>query len=281
MLDFAVTAFASVLFVMDPVGAVPAYLVLTGNEQPAQRRRTALKASVTAVVLLSLFAAAGNALFRVLGLTLPAFQVAGGVLLFAVALDMMKAQRPTQEDPGELREGEAKEDVALTPLAVPMLAGPASLSTVATLMSRARGWPEVSSVYLAVVLAGAITYLTLRLAGPLHQRLGQAGVHVFSRVFGLLLAAIAVQFVLDGLRHRRGLSPAAGVNRLAPVNIAAPTGPRSTTRHQSRRRATRPCSGRGVPVARPPSGCECRDDNRPPASPHPVARLLHAGSVIR
>jgi multiple antibiotic resistance protein len=200
MLTFALTALASILFVVDPPGALPAYLVMSEGDDAAKRRRTARKAAVAATLVLAGFAAAGNGLFHLLGLTLPAFQIAGGLILFLVALDMMRAQRPTKEGPAEVSEGRAKEDVAITPLAVPLLAGPAALSTVATLMAQAPGWEEVLIVYLAVAVTGGVIYLTLRLAEPLFRMLGQTGIQVLGRVLGLLLAGIAVQFVLNGLR---------------------------------------------------------------------------------
>jgi multiple antibiotic resistance protein len=200
MYDFALTALASVLFVVDPVGAVPGYLAMTEGDEPAKRLRTAWKASIAAGVVMAVFAAAGELIFRVLGLTMPAFRVAGGLILFLVALDMLRAQRSTQEQPEELSEGRSKDDVALTPLAIPMLAGPASLSTVATLMSQARGPAEAAIVYLAIGVAAVVTGITLQLAAPLHRLLGKTGIHVLTRVFGLLLAAIAVQFVLEGLK---------------------------------------------------------------------------------
>ncbi len=209
MLDFALTALASILFVVDPVGAVPGYLAMTEGYDRAKRRRTAWRASLAAAGVMAVFAAAGKVIFRLLGLTMPAFQVAGGLILFLVALDMIRAQRPTQERPDELSEGRAKEDVALTPLAIPMLAGPASLSTVATLMSQANGAAEATVVYLAIGVAAVATGVTLQLAAPLHRLLGRTGIHVLTRVFGLLLAAIAVQFVLDGLRAAGAIPPAA------------------------------------------------------------------------
>jgi multiple antibiotic resistance protein len=207
MLDFALTAMASILFVMDPVGAVPGYLAMTEGDDPAKRRRTAWKASVAAGAVMAAFAAAGKVVFRLLGLTMPAFQVAGGLILFLVALDMLRAQRPTQEQPDELSEGRAKSDVALTPLAIPMLAGPASLSTVATLMSRAQGSAQAALIYGAIAVAAAVTGVTLQLAAPLHRLLGRTGIHVLSRMFGLLLAAIAVQFVLNGLGKAGVIQP--------------------------------------------------------------------------
>jgi multiple antibiotic resistance protein len=200
MLDFALTALVSILFVIDPVAAVPAYLAMTEGDSAEKRRRTAWKASLAAAIVLALFAAAGKAMFRFLGLTMPAFQIAGGAILFLVALDMLQAQRPTKEQPEEISEGRTKDDIALTPLAIPMLAGPASLSTVATLMSQAKDVTEAAVVYASIVVAAVVTGVTLQLAAPLNRLLGKTGIHVLTRVFGLLLAAIAVQFVLNGLR---------------------------------------------------------------------------------
>jgi multiple antibiotic resistance protein len=113
---------------------------------------------------------------------------------------MLRAERSTQEGVGEVREGAAKADVAITPLAVPMLADPAALSTVTMLMNRAGSGLDVAFIYLAIFLTGFASYMTLRLAEPLYRGVGQTGIHVFGRGFGLILAAIAVQFVLDGLQ---------------------------------------------------------------------------------
>ncbi len=215
MLDFTLTAFLSVLFLVDPPGTVPAFLALTANDTPEKRGRTALVACIAATLTLMAFALVGTYLFRILGLTLPAFQIAGGLILFLVALDMIRAQRSTQEDPAELAEGAAADDVAIAPLAIPLLAGPAALSTVAVLMSRAAGWAEVMSVFAAILLTGLVAYGTLLLANPIQRRLGTTGIHVLGRVLGLVLAGIAVQFVLDGLS-------AAGVIAPVPVAKAAP-----------------------------------------------------------
>jgi multiple antibiotic resistance protein len=199
MLDFATTAFVSVLFLVDPPGTVPAFIALTSRFTPAKRRRTALVASAAATLILMGFAAAGNVIFRVLGLTLPAFQIAGGLVLFVVALDMIRAQRSTQEEPSDMQEMSAATEVAIAPLAIPMLAGPAALSTVTVLMAQAEDTAAVGIVFLAIGLTGLVCYVTLRLAEPIQRRLGRTGVHVLDRVLGLVLAGIAVQFVLNGL----------------------------------------------------------------------------------
>jgi multiple antibiotic resistance protein len=210
MFSFALTALASILFVVDPPGALPAYLAMTEGDDAAKRRGTARKAALAATLVLAAFAGGGHGLFGFLGLTLPAFQIAGGLILFLVALDMMRAQRPTKEGPDEVNEGRVKEDIAITPLAVPLLAGPAALSTVTTLMSQASGWAEASLIYLAIAVTGAVSYVTLRLAEPLFRLLGRTGIQVMGRVLGLVLAGIAVQFVLNGLRAA-GIVPAASL----------------------------------------------------------------------
>lgn len=199
MLDFATTAFMSILFLVDPPGTVPAFMALTARQSPEKRRRTALVASVTATLTLAGFAAVGNFVFRVLNLTLPAFQIAGGLILFLVALDMIRAQRSTQENPDEMSENADSADVAVAPLAIPMLAGPAALSTVAVLMAQAADAAQAMLVFAAIGLTGLICFITLRLAEPIQRRLGKTGIHILGRVLGLLLAGIAVQFVLTGL----------------------------------------------------------------------------------
>ncbi len=200
MLDFVLTTFASILFIVDPLGAVPAYLVMVESDDARHRRQTAMKAALVATGTLVVFAAVGDAIFRLFGFTMPAFRIAGGIILFLVALDMIRAQRPTQEGPGEVSEGRAKDDVAVTPLGIPMLAGPAAMSTVAMLMSRTETWKHAAIVYAAILVTGLVSYGTLRLAEPLYRGLGKTGIHVFSRVLGLILTSIAVQFVLDGLK---------------------------------------------------------------------------------
>ena len=200
MLELLLSTTASILFVVDPLGAIPAYLVMAEGHDADQRQQTARKASLAATALLVVFAALGDTLLRLFGLTMAAFRIAGGAILFLVALDMIRARRATQERPDEVSEAAAKEDVAITPLAVPMLAGPAALSTVAMLAGQSESWSGAAAVYLAIVLTGAVAYLTLRLAEPLYRLLGRTGIHVFSRVLGLLLAVIAVQFILDGLK---------------------------------------------------------------------------------
>jgi multiple antibiotic resistance protein len=198
---FALVTFTSVLFIVDPVAAIPTYLVITQQESPLERRRTARRACIAMTVLLVVFAASGTMLFQAFGITLPAFRTAGGLILWFVAMDMLHGERRTQEGRDEVYEGQIKEDVALTPLAIPMLAGPGAISTAIVVAGQAHGALQTVVVYASIVLTGFISYLSLRLGEPLLGRLGKTGIRVVTRVMGLILAAVAVQFVLSGVRE--------------------------------------------------------------------------------
>jgi multiple antibiotic resistance protein len=199
--QFALVTTTSVLFIVDPVAVIPTYLIITRDETREQRRRTALRACIAMTMLLVVFAATGTLLFRTFGITLAAFRTAGGLILWFVALDMLQGERRTQEGRDEVAEGQAKDDVAVTPLAIPMLAGPGAISTVIVLSSQARGPAQTAIVYAAIILTGVVSFLTLRIGEPLLSRLGKTGVRVVTRIMGLLLAAVAVQFVLSGVKE--------------------------------------------------------------------------------
>ena len=205
LLQFALITFTSVLFIVDPIAVIPTYLVITRDETPIQRRRTALRACIAAALLLIAFGLAGKFIFQILGITMPAFRIAGGAILWIVAMDMLQAKRSTQESTPEIEEGRVKEDVALTPLAMPMLAGPGAISTIMVLAGQARTLPQSIVVYLSIVLTAAVCWLTLRIGERLMTRMGQTGIRVMTRIMGLLLAALAAQFVLTGVREGMSL----------------------------------------------------------------------------
>ena len=199
--QFALITFTSVLFIVDPIAALPSYLAITIDETVEERRRTALRASVAMALLLVVFAAGGRWIFQAFGITLPAFRIAGGLILWFVAADMLQAERKTRESSEELAEGQLKEDVALTPLAIPILAGPGAISTVMVLAGSAHDFSHGAIVYVAIILTALITWLVLRLGERLVVRLGQTGIRVVTRVMGLLLAAVATQFVVTGVQE--------------------------------------------------------------------------------
>jgi multiple antibiotic resistance protein len=202
---FALVTFTSILFIVDPIAAVPTYLVITQDETRVERQHTARRACIAMTVLLVVFAATGTLLFRAFGITLPAFRTAGGLILWFVAMDMLRGERRTQEGREELLEGQAKEDVAVTPLAIPMLAGPGAISTVIVLSGQAHGLLENGVVYGSIVLTGIVSFFALRVGEPLLGRLGKTGIRVVTRIMGLILAAVAAQFVLSGVKEALGM----------------------------------------------------------------------------
>jgi multiple antibiotic resistance protein len=201
VLTFGLVAFSAIFFVVDPLAVLPIFLAMTRNETAQHKRATALRAAVTAGITLTVFAAAGTLIFRFFGITLGAFKIAGGVLLFMVALDMMQArQSRTRSTPEEEKEGIEKADVAIIPLAIPLLSGPGSIATVMVLMSRHSQWVYTIPVFASILLTAVATWLMLRGAGWIESHLSKTFMNVVMRIMGLILAAIAVEFVIAGIK---------------------------------------------------------------------------------
>jgi multiple antibiotic resistance protein len=199
---FSLVALSAVFFVVDPLLVVPIFLAITAGDSADKRRQTAARASLTAFGTLTLFALAGGLIFRAFGISLGAFKIAGGLLLFLTSIDMMRAQpartRSTEE---EQAEGAAKDDVAIIPVAIPLLAGPGAIATVMVLMSRAEWRPfRIAAVFAAVLVTSVVAWLLLRWASLAERFLSRTMINVAERVMGLLLAAIAVEFVVGGIR---------------------------------------------------------------------------------
>ena len=200
ILSFTFSTLTTLLLVVDAPAAVPLFLSMTSGDSAAHKQRTAFRAALAAGLVLTAFGALGGLVFRVLGISLGAFRIAGGVLLFLLAIDMLRAQPSRQRtSPEEEAEGVDRPDVSIFPLAIPMLAGPGATSTVMVLVSRAeRPWQYVV-VFGAILLTALASYGLLRSALPVGRRLGQTGMNVLQRVMGLILAATAVQFVVEGI----------------------------------------------------------------------------------
>ena len=198
---FSLLSLSAIFFVVDPMGVIPVFIAITRDDTPAKRRDMARRASLAAFFILSTFAVAGTLIFRVFGVTLGAFKVAGGVLLLLTSIDMLKAQQQrTRTSPEEEREGEEREDIAIFPLAIPLLAGPGSIATVTALMGRAGRILFAIPVILSIAITCAASYLMLVAAERIQQWLGVTGLNVMNRVIGLIIGAIAVQFMFDGLK---------------------------------------------------------------------------------
>jgi multiple antibiotic resistance protein len=202
VLSFTFSTLTTLLLVVDAPAAVPLFLSMTASDTDEYKRSTALRAAIAAAVVLAAFAALGSVIFRVLGVSLGAFRIAGGVLLFLLAVDMLRAERSRQRtSPEEEAEGVDRPDVSIFPLAIPMLAGPGATSTVMVLVTRAESVWQYVVVFGAIALTAFVSYLLLRGALRVERRLGRTGLNVLQRVMGLILAATAVQFIVEGVSN--------------------------------------------------------------------------------
>ncbi len=194
-------AASSLFVIVDPLAAVPTFIAMTPNDSPAERTRMAKIACLVMTGVLLSFGFAGQWIFKVLGITLPAFQIAASITLLLVALDMLRAQRSrVQETTEEAAAGTEKTDIAVTPLAIPMLSGPGAISTVILLQSQAvTVWHSVALIG-CILLVSLVSYGILRMAAHGAKRLSPIALRISTRIMGLLLASIAVQFMLNAIK---------------------------------------------------------------------------------
>lgn len=204
MWELFVSAFVTLFVVIDPPGCAPIYAGLTAGASHAQARAMAVRATLIAAAILLAFALVGEDLLKGLHIELASFRIAGGIMLFLIALDMVFEKRT------ERREQRAEkliatpevEDVSVFPMAMPMIAGPGSIATVMLLVSRSDGAGQTAVVLAALAAVMALTLLSLVLAGPLMRLVGAKGEAVITRLLGVLLAALAAQYVIDGIREQ-------------------------------------------------------------------------------
>ncbi len=194
---FLITAFVTMFVVIDPIGLAPLFVALTHGMSDQARRRIALRATIVAVVILLAFAAFGEALLNFIGISMPAFRVAGGVLLFLTALDMLFERRTKRRE--DRSEEDDSDDPSVFPLAIPLIAGPGSIASVILLMGQRPGLEGAVMVLGATGLVMLIVLAFFMISGPIGRALGKTGITVVTRLLGMLLAALSVQFVLEGL----------------------------------------------------------------------------------
>jgi multiple antibiotic resistance protein len=200
-LDFIISALVTLVVVVDPVGLVPTFLAVTHG--PAARARTeiALRASIIAAAILAATAVGGNWLLAKLGITIPAFRIAGGLLLFAVASEMVFGARIGRQSKEAEEAVEEVRNIAAFPLAIPLMAGPGAITATLLLAGQAKGDPVLLGALIAVaVIVCAVCLATFMVATRIDRLLGVTGNVVASRLLGVLLASLAVQFVIDGVR---------------------------------------------------------------------------------
>lgn len=186
--------------ILNPLGAIPIYLSMMTDRRPAVMHRTAFKASVAVAVILTLAVWTGDSLLSFFGIGIPAFRIAGGLLVLLIAIAMFSAKTSAaQHTDAEQVEGEAKNDIAVVPLAIPLLAGPGAISLAIVDAHQAGSVPDKIVLSLGIVGVAVIVWAILRLAEPIGARLGTSGLSIATRVMGLILAAMAVQFMADGM----------------------------------------------------------------------------------
>lgn len=199
MLATAAQAFVTMFVVVDPPGLAPVFVSLAGSRSDEQQKRLARRAVAISAIVLAGFGAGGTALLDLLGISVEAFSIAGGILLFRIAVDMVLAQRHRQT-PEEEEESHHRDDVSVFPLAIPLITGPGALATILVLVGQAGGDPgRLGTVAVASAAVLLLAYTALRLSAVVSRILGQTGVNVVTRVLGLILAALAVQYVADGI----------------------------------------------------------------------------------
>lgn len=209
---------------MDPIGLAPMFIALAGNRPAFERRRIATKATAVAGGIILVFGLFGQQLLHHLGISLSSFRIAGGVLLFLIALDMVFARSSsTKETSEEEAEAHERQDISVFPLAIPLIAGPGTLASIMIQANSAHGdLTLLITVFLVAAMVLFLCYLALRMSGKISQVIGVTGVHVVTRILGVLLGALSIQYVADGSLEliNKGFHPAA-----VPAVQSAPVSP--------------------------------------------------------
>jgi multiple antibiotic resistance protein len=202
MIELFLSAFATFFVVIDPPGCAPIFASLTAGTPAAHRRTMAIRSVMVASGILLVFAIFGEDLLRTLGISLEAFRIAGGIMLFLIALEMVfeKRQERRESRAEDVKGKPEHEDISIFPMAIPMIAGPGSIASAMLMMARSSGLEQSLTVLAALAIVLVITMLSLLLAGPLMKLLGYKVEAMITRILGVLLAALAAQFVIDGVR---------------------------------------------------------------------------------
>lgn len=203
MSDFLWQSFVTLLVIIDPFMIVPVFIGLTRNDSSLKRERIARKTCVIAMILLVFFALAGDYLLDVMGISEPAFRIAGGFLLLLAGIEMVMAKSTGSRTPTNAEEKEAidRDDISVFPLAIPLIAGPGSMTSIVVLMREAehRGATVEMGVILIAIFVLFLTYIAMRMAERLMKLLGVTGMNVLTRVFGVIVAALATQYIVHGV----------------------------------------------------------------------------------
>jgi multiple antibiotic resistance protein len=204
---YSLLAFGALFAVLNPFATLPPFLAMTSQNEPPERRRMARRACSVACGVLIVFALSGMTLLNFFGVSVAAFRIAGGLILIRVAFELIQGSRSLKISPEERREGVEKDDISITPLGIPILCGPATITTAILLSSQAVSWLQTGTLLLIIALIYAGILVLLRLASDHSDMLGETAIRISSRLMGLILVAVAVQFVVDGIRDADLVAP--------------------------------------------------------------------------
>ncbi|MDP6853468.1 MAG: MarC family protein [Candidatus Marinimicrobia bacterium] len=196
---FFILSFSSLVTLVNPIGLSPVFLSLVEQFDDNERRRVAIKGVLTAFTVLIVFALIGRLIFSFYGITISGFKIAGGILFFRTGIHMIEARiSRARSTPKEESEAETKEDIAFTPIGMPIIAGPGSISSVMILSSEAANWEQKMLLLLVITLVMGITYFVFKMADNLTRRYGTTGLRITQRIMGLILMVIAVEIIISG-----------------------------------------------------------------------------------
>jgi multiple antibiotic resistance protein len=191
----------AIIVIIDPLGAIPIFISLTAGESASERRRTVYVASVSVAIILVVSCLIGGWILRLFGISIASFRIGGGILLLLMSIAMMNAKlSPAKRTESEAEEAQGKGNIAVVPLAIPLLAGPGAISLVIIYAHGTTGIVDTAFLILSCVIAGAVTWGALRLAMPISRLLGQTGINIATRIMGLILAAISIEFIASGYK---------------------------------------------------------------------------------
>ncbi len=197
---YFVKLFAALFAILNPIGAVPIFVSLTQGREDAEVRRIPRRTATAVCVILIVAAFFGQHILGFFGVGMPAFRIAGGILILLIAIAMVRARQPRAKyTPHEATESAEREDIAVVPLAVPLMAGPGAISTVILHAQQSSGFVHIPVMIGAILLLGGTIYILFKVGGPIATRLGRTGINIFTRIMGLMLAAVAVEFITEGL----------------------------------------------------------------------------------
>lgn len=194
---YLVTIFVTLFVIIDPIAVAPIFVALTSGMEPARRRASALRAALVAISVLTTFGLFGEALLRAIGISIDAFRISGGLLLFLIAIEMLFEKRTQRRQNAHSEEGH---DPSVFPVAVPLMAGPGAMATMVLLAAQSENnWADLIALHAVMIAVVSITFVLCLAGSWLERFIGSNGINVLTRLFGILLAALSVQIVLDGL----------------------------------------------------------------------------------